>query len=68
MSRNSAAYELQNLITEIDGRAIRAERLAEASGGLVNALWFRAAQRNMQMAAGDLDSKGLLLPEREEQA
>ncbi len=61
MSRNAAATELQSLIEQINGMAARAERLAIASGGLVDPKWFRGAQISMAMAGGDLESKGLFV-------
>ena len=59
MSRNAAAAELQTLIEQIDAMALRAERLAIASGTLVDPKWFRGARASISMAAGDLDQKGL---------
>ena len=61
MSRNDAATELQSLIEQINGMAVRAERLAKASGGLVDYRWFRGVQASMSMAIGDLDQKGFYL-------
>lgn len=61
MSRNAAATELQSLIEQINGMATRAEKLAQASGGMVDPKWFRGVQTCVGMAAGDLEQKGLLL-------
>lgn len=60
MSRNAAAAELQSILESIQGLAIRGERLAEASGGIVDPVWFRGMQTSVTMAAGDLHQKGLL--------
>lgn len=68
MSRNAAVTELQALITQLRVIAERGERLAAASGGMVNPMYFRAVQGQMALAAGDLDSKGLLVPVAEEGA
>lgn len=62
MSRNAAATEIQAAIEQLHGLAARGERLAMASGGMVDPLWFRAAQSAMVLAAGDLDRNGLLVP------
>lgn len=62
MSRNAAATEIQALMAQLSGMARRGERLAQASGGMVDPMWFRAVQSSMAGAAGDLDSKGLLVP------
>lgn len=59
MSRNATVTELMQ---QINGIAKRGERLARASGGLVDPMWFSAVQASMSMAAGDLDAKGLLVP------
>jgi hypothetical protein len=59
-SRQAAGRELQSLIEQINGLTQQAERLAVASGGLVDPKYFRGAKSMMQMAAGDLDQKGLL--------
>lgn len=59
MSRNAAATELQDLIERLNSLAAQAERLATASGGLVNPSHFRGMQAMATMAMGDLDSKGL---------
>lgn len=61
MSRNAAATEIQALIEQLDGLALRGERLALASGGLVDPMWFRSVRASMKMAAGDLDQRGLLV-------
>lgn len=61
MSRNAAAAELQALIAQIQDLAKRGERLAEASGGLVSPGYFRAAMTAAVCAAGELDTKGLLV-------
>lgn len=61
MSRAAVAAELQEVMGQLTGIAKRGERLAESSGGMVDAVWFRSVQASMCMAAGDLDSKGLLL-------
>lgn len=61
MSRNAAARELQNIISQIQDLAQRGERLAEASGGLVSPTPFRAVMGNATVAAGELDAKGLLV-------
>lgn len=61
MSRNAAARELQDVIEQLQSIAVRGERLAQASGGLVSPGYFRAAQTMASMAAGDLDQKGLLM-------
>lgn len=62
MSRNSAARELQDVIEQLARIASRGERLAQCSGGLVDAKWFRSAHAMASMAAGDLDQQGLLMP------
>lgn len=66
MSRNAAATEIQALIERLHGLAVRGERLAQASGGMVDPMWFRSVQASMNMAAGDLDTKGLLVPSNSE--
>jgi hypothetical protein len=58
--RQAAGRELQTLIEQINGLTLQAERLAVASGGLVDPKYFRGARAAMQLAAGDLDQKGLL--------
>lgn len=60
MSRAAAAAELQELIEILQNLSTRGERLAAASD-LVDPKWFRSIQTASVMAAGDLDSKGLLL-------
>jgi hypothetical protein len=60
MSRAAVAAELQRVIADLQGLCKRGERLAEASGGLVDAKHFRAAMSGAILAAGDLDAKGLL--------
>lgn len=59
MSRAAVARELQRLIEESNRILIEAENLAN-SGGLIDAKYFRGARSMLQMAAGDLDQKGLL--------
>lgn len=66
MSRNAAAAELQRLIGELQALCTRAERLADASGGLVDPKYFRAAMLHAVYAAGDLHSKGLLVADAEQ--
>jgi hypothetical protein len=61
MSRNAVATELTELIEQLQDLSRRAERLASSSGGLVDPGYFRACHTAAVMAAGDLDSKGLLL-------
>lgn len=60
MSRAAVARELQRLIEESNRLLIEAEKVANSSGDLVDAKYFRGARSMMQMAAGDLDQKGLL--------
>lgn len=60
MSRQAAGRELQTLIEQINTLTQQGERLAVASGDLVNPTFFRSARAAMQLAAGDLDQKGLL--------
>jgi hypothetical protein len=61
MSRNVAAGELQELIEMLQNLSARGARLAQASGDLVNPMWFNGIHTAAVMAAGELDSKGLLL-------
>ena len=60
MSRAAVARELQRLIEESNRLLIEAEKVANSSGDLVDAKYFRGARSMMQMAAGDLDQKGLI--------
>ena len=60
MSRAAVARELQRLIEESNRLLIEAEKVANSSGGLINPKYFRGARSMLQMAAGDLDQKGLL--------
>ncbi len=68
MSRNAAARELENVIRQMQQIAESGERLAMASGGLVDPKHFRAARLAAMYAAGDLDSKGLIEGPTEKQA
>lgn len=58
MSRQAVARELQSLLEQIDRLLIEAENLAKASA-LVNPSYFGGARASIQLAAGDLDQKGL---------
>lgn len=60
-ARLTVAAELTNVIRTLQLMLESGERLAQASGGMVNPVHFRAAQTAMTLAAGDLDSKGLLI-------
>lgn len=59
MSRQRVARELQGLLVQIDRLLIEAENLAKSSG-LVEPSRFGGARAAIQLAAGDLDQKGLL--------
>lgn len=61
MSRAIAAAELQEVIEQLQTVCARGERLAAASGGLVDPKYFRGAASMAVMAMGDLDQKGLYL-------
>lgn len=59
MSRHAVADEFRKILTELQQAAARGEALA-MSGGMVDPKWFRGIKTLVQMAAGDLDQKGLL--------
>ena len=60
-TRAAIAEEFSKLLLDLQRLLHRGERLADASGGLVEAKYFRGAKAMMVMAAGDLESKGMLL-------
>lgn len=60
MSRQAAARELQSLLEQLNRLTVEAENLAKASGDLCDPKYFRGARSMVQMAAGELDQKGLL--------
>ncbi len=60
---NPALDEMKHLIASLQNIAERGEKLARASGGVVSPSHFRAALNAAMFAAGELDSRGLVLPE-----
>lgn len=58
--RAIVATELQSILEDLQRRIVAAERLAAASGGMVDPRHFRAMLTSVTLAAGNLDQKGLL--------
>lgn len=67
MSRNALAAEFVRICREMQRLAAAGEQLAQNSGGMVDPKWFRGAQTMTAMAAGELEQKGLLPADAQQQ-